>query len=268
MDIIQAIILAVVQGFTEFLPISSSGHLVVLPWIFNWEDPGLTFDVALHFGTLIAILIYFWNDIVNIFRSAFKKEKNSDTERRYSKKFLWILVVATIPGALAGFFFEDFAETIFRSPLLVAGTLITLGLFLYLVDRYCQKNKKIGEISWKEGLFIGFAQALAIIPGVSRSGSTITMGLFLGLNRVSAARFSFLLSAPIIFGASLLKAKEFFSGAIGVIEIIGIIVAAVSGYLAIAGLIKFVESASYKIFFWYRLGLGILLILFWILKQA
>jgi undecaprenyl-diphosphatase len=266
MEIFQSIVLAIVQGLTEFLPISSSGHLVVLPWIFNWKDPGLSFDVALHFGTLLAVLFYFRKDIIDIFCALFRVKQGNSSTNRYPKDFFWILLAATVPGALAGFLLESYAEELFRHPLLVASNLILLGLALYMADHYTQKNKDKLQINWKRGILIGLAQGLAIFPGVSRSGATITAGLFLGLDRVSSARFSFLLSAPIIFGASILKLGDLMEKGLGLPELVGIATAALSGYLAIAGLIKFVEKASYRIFFWYRLGLGLLIIFLWLAR--
>ena len=269
MDILQATILGIVQGITEFLPISSSGHLVLVPYFFGWEDPGLTFDVALHFGTLIAVVGYFWRDIVAI--SKFKiqnsklqiKNKNEKEPKKYPENMLNLLIVATIPGAFAGYYFNDYAETIFRHPLLIATTFSLFGFLLFLADKKSKKYRGSGEINRIDAIIIGLVQAVAIIPGVSRSGITITAGLFRGLDRKSAARFSFLLSVPIIFGATLFQAKDFFQSSIGAVEIVGIIAAAVSGYLAIAGLIKFIEKTSYKIFFWYRLVLALLIIGIW-----
>jgi undecaprenyl-diphosphatase len=268
MTLFQAIILGLVQGLGEFLPISSSGHLVIFPWLFNFPDPGLSFDVALHLGTLIAIALYFWKDFIEIFRVAFFPKFGSffPENNLYSKNIFWLLVIATIPGALFGLLFEKQAETIFRNPLLIAGTLTTAGLVLYLADRFAKHERDINEITKKDALLIGLSQAFAIIPGVSRAGATITSGLFLGLNRVSAARFSFLLSAPIIFGATIIKVPHLIKSGITSIEITAIFVAALSGYLAIAWLLKFVEKVSYKIFFWYRLLLAIMIILVWLIR--
>lgn len=260
----QSIILGLVQGLGEFLPISSSGHLVLTPWLLGFSDPGLSFDVALHAGTLIAVILYFWKDILEILKLGLGgKTRNLDREKSYNSKTLWFLVLATIPGVLVGLFFEQKAETVFRNPLLIALTLSLAGLFLYLADKYARRRKDLGNISGKDSFIIGLSQAVAIIPGVSRSGATITTGLLLGLDRVSAARFSFLLSAPIIFGATVLKFPDIFRGGFGLSEIIGMIVASVSGYLAIKYLIKFVERVSYRIFFWYRLALALVIIVFY-----
>lgn len=265
MDLMQAIVLGILQGIGEFLPISSSAHLILAPWLFKWQDPGLTFDVALHFGTLIAIVLYFGKDWVEILGSAFGIETFSRRGPRtpYPPGLLWLLVVATIPGAVAGFFLEHQAETVFRNPLLIAITLAVVGFLLYWADKRLSARKNLRKISFGDAVLIGVAQAFAIIPGVSRSGSTITAALFLGLDRVSAARFSFLMCTPIIFGACVLKAKVFFASAIGAPEIVGILIAAVTGYLAIAGLIRFVQEVSYKVFFWYRLALAIVVAAVW-----
>lgn len=258
MSITQAIVLGLIQGLTEFLPISSSGHLVLAPWFFNWTDPGLAFDVALHLGTLLAVIIYFFKDFIEILKEPFQKQKTDKIP------LLYLLIIATIPGSLTGYFLEEQAETIFRNPLIVATTLIIGGALLYLADYLTKKTKSLKKITTKNAIIIGLAQALAIVPGVSRSGATITAGLFLKFDRISAARFSFLLSAPIIFGATVAKFKDFWAAGIGTAEIVGIFCAALSGYVAIAGLIKFVQKVSYKIFFWYRLALAILIVIFWI----
>lgn len=275
MDILQTIILGLVQGVSEFLPISSSGHLVLTPWFFGWEDPGLSFDVALHLGTLIAVVTYFRKDIFQIGKSFFENKNlgrgvNNETKKikkksaltsKYRADFLWLVVVATIPGALSGYFFEDYAETVFRSPLVIAFMLAGVGFLIFWADRKKEHQKEISEINLKMAIFIGIAQALAIIPGTSRSGITIVAALLLGLKRVDAAKFSFLMSIPIIFGATVFKFKDFIDSGIGSPELLGILIAGISGFLAIAGLIKFVERVSYQLFFWYRLVLAIIIVL-------
>ena len=261
MTIFQATILGIVQGLGEFLPISSSAHLIIVPWLFKFPDPGLTFDVALHFGTLIAVVLYFWKDWLEIIALAFglKQTQDSDRTKNYSKNTLWLLVVATIPGAIFGFLFEKQAETIFRSPLLIAGTLTLAGLILYWLDRTGEKNRGFGKISYRDALLIGISQAIAVIPGISRSGATISTGLALKLDRLSAARFSFLMSAPIILGATILKFHDLLRN-FTVIEFAAVLSSAIFGLLAIAGLLKFVERVSYKVFFWYRLALSIIIV--------
>ena len=259
--VLQALFLGVIQGLSEFLPISSSGHLVLLPWVFDFPDPGLSFDVALHAGTLVAVLGYFWRDWCNIFRI-----RNDMSEYRALPNAIIFLVAATIPGAIAGLLFEKQAETIFRSPLLIASTLFIFGGVLLIADMRGKKARLLQEISLKDALVIGCAQALAIVPGVSRSGITITAGLFRGMTRASSARFSFLLSTPIIFAALLANVQSIASAGITAPFLVGVISSAISGYAAIFFLIRFVERASYRIFFWYRTALAVLIVFFFLFR--
>lgn len=269
MDLLQSITLGIVQGLGEFLPISSTAHLILVPFFTGWEDPGLAFDVAMHAGTLLAVVIYFWRDWMEIFEiflgkkifSNKNKAMSCSYESNYSKNILWLLVIGTIPGGLIGFFLEDLVDGILRSPYIIAFALSFFGLILYLVDKYASHKRELDKINIKDVLIVGLAQAAAIIPGVSRSGATITAGLALGLSRVSAARFSFLLSTPIIFGATLNQLPDLISNGMNSSVILGIIFSAISGYIAIKYLIKFVQNSSYKIFFWYRLALALMIIL-------
>ncbi len=267
MTIFQSIVLGLVQGITEALPISSSGHLILTRFFLGWADAGLSFDIALHFGTLLAIFLYFYKEWKIIFLDFLnfclrKKSKTTDLPEN-----LWLLlVVATIPGALAGFFLNDLAENAFRQPLLVAGSLCFFGFLLYLVDKKYSTRKRLRKINFKNALLIGLAQALAIIPGTSRSGITITAGRALGFNRSDAARFSFLMSAPIILGASLYELPKFLAGGFDFSQLIGIVVAALSGLMSIHWLLKFVQKTSYAVFFWYRLALALLIVAVWVLN--
>lgn len=260
-DIFQSAVLGLLQGIGEFLPVSSTAHLALAPYFFHWPDPGLSFDVALHLGTLIAVLSFFWKDWIMIFESVFKNQVQS-----YGKNTLWLIVIATIPGVLAGYFLENEAETFFRHPLLIASMLFFAGLILYLADKGGRKEIKMDGINLRRSLVIGLAQAVAIIPGVSRAGATITAGLFEGLDRKSAARFSFLLSTPIIFGAVVLKLPYLVACGLNAKIILGVVTSAISGYLAIKYLIKFVENSSYKIFFWYRFVLATIIVCFYLFK--
>lgn len=266
MDIFQSIILGIVQGLGEFLPISSTAHLVLAPYFFNWFDPGLAFDVALHVGTLIAVVAFFWRDWLEIFAKVLTSKRQMSNVNVYNKNLLWLLATASVPGAIFGFFLDDYAEKIFRNPLLIAGTLSAVGLILYLVDKYAKHKKDINHMSWKDAIIIGLSQAVAIIPGVSRSGATITAGLSLGLSREQAARFSFLLSTPIIFGAAILKVPQLFENGITLPITLGIIAAAVSGYLAIKYMLRFIQRVGYAPFFWYRLVLAGAIVTFYFLK--
>lgn len=262
MDIFQSIILGIVQGMGEFLPISSTAHLILAPYFFNWSDPGLSFDVALHVGTLVAVVAFFWRDWLEIFSAASNNIFHTNYKleaKSYPASLLWLLVIASVPGAIFGFFLDDYAEHAFRNPLLIAFTLSFVGLILYLVDKYAKHNKDIKNISIKDAILIGFSQAVAIIPGVSRSGATMTTGLALGLSREQAARFSFLLSTPIIFGAAIFKIPELFAVGITMPILIGILAAALSGYLAIKYMLKFIQKVGYAPFFWYRLALALVI---------
>jgi undecaprenyl-diphosphatase len=223
LDILQAVILGLVQGLGEFLPISSSAHLVLVPWLFNWEDPGLTFDIALHIGTLVAVAIYFWRDWLQLITKGV-----TDARSREGRLF-WYLVLATIPGAMIGLF------------------LIMLGIVLYWVDRKSAKKIEAENISLKTSFLIGLSQALAIIPGVSRSGITMTTGLFLGLTREGAARFSFLLSAPIIFGAAIVKLPHIIANPAVITTnfIVGMVVSFVSGIASIGLLLRYLQTKTF-----------------------
>lgn len=263
-DIFQTIFLGIVQGASEFLPISSSGHLIIIPRFFGWEEAGLYFDVSLHFGTLLAVLGYFWRDWMDIFQLAFcrKELSDRDNENGYSRKTLWILAIATIPGVLAGFFLEELVETLFRHQLFVAFNLFFWGAVLFFADKYSLRKRKFQKIGFVDGILIGLSQALAIIPGISRSGITITAGLARGLGRVEAARFSFLMMAPIVFGASLLKIGDFVSH-FNVSILLGIVFSAASGMVAIKFLLEFVRKVNYQIFFWYRTMVAVIIVFFY-----
>ena len=256
MSTLQAAILGLVQGLGEFLPISSSAHLVLIPWLFKWNDPGLTFDIALHIGTLIAVAIYFWKDWLKLITKGLTDVRSTEG------KLFWYLVAATIPGAVVGFLLEKKAETIFREPVLIATMLILLGVLLYWADRRGVKHIEMNHITFRTSLFIGLSQALAIIPGVSRSGITMTMGLLMGLTREGAARFSFLLAAPIIFGAALVKLPFLVSNPsiLTINFIIGILVSFVIGILSIGFLLRYVQTNNFLPFAWYRFILGSLVI--------
>ena len=248
----QAVVMGIVQGLGEFLPISSSAHLVLVPWLFRWHDPGLTFDIALHIGTLIAVILYFWRDWVNLIRGAFQGTRTTEG------RLFWYLVLATIPGALIGLLLEEKAETVFRNPILIATMLILLGVILYWADRRGRKRTDVRRITLGQSLLIGISQALAIIPGVSRSGITMTTGLISGLTREGAARFSFLLSAPVILGAGLIKMPEIVAHPemVNAPFIIGMVVSALSGVASIGFLLKYVQKKNFLPFVWYRFLLG------------
>ena len=260
MTVFQAVILGLVQGLAEFLPISSSAHLVLTPWVFGWSDPGLAFDVALHVGTLVAVLWYFRGEWVKLTQSAIGilRTRRADTEEK--RRFLY-LVVATVPAAIGGVLLEEYAETTFRSPALMAVTLMVMGVVLWAVDRYAARDRPLASLTLRDAFIIGLAQVLALVPGVSRSGSTMTAGRALKLDRQSAAVFSFLMSMPVTAAAALLKVPDLLrTEGITPTLIAGVISAGVSSWLAIAVLLRYISRHSFGVFAVYRLALGALIL--------
>ena len=257
MNVFQAVVLGVLQGLTEFLPVSSSAHLTLAPWVFGWRDPGLAFDVALHLGTLVAVLWYFnqeWRNLAVALVRLLQARRADDEEARR----VIYLVIATIPGAVAGLLLQKQAESTFRDPRLIASALVVMGVILWLVDRIAVRDRPLASMRWRDALLIGLGQMFAIIPGVSRSGSTITAGRALRFSREGSAVFSFLMSAPIIFAAVVLEGPDAvresgFSAPL----VIGVLASAISGWLAIAVLLRFVARHSYGVFAAYRLVLGL-----------
>jgi undecaprenyl-diphosphatase len=256
MTVFQAVVLGVLQGLAEFLPISSSAHLALAPWAFRWEEPGLAFDVALHVGTLAAVLWYFRRDWIALARAAVASLR----ERRLAGedgRRLGLLVVGTVPGAAIGYAFEHQAESVFRAPELTASALIVMGVILWVVDRRAGRARSLGSMRWRDAVLIGLAQACAIVPGVSRSGATITAGRALGFDRGGAATFSFLMSMPITAAAAALKAPQALSAPDLTPVLVGMVAAALSGWLAITVLLRFVQTRGLGIFAVYRVILGL-----------
>lgn len=263
MSLFEAMVLGCVQGLTEFLPVSSSAHLILMPWLLSWPDGGLAFDVGLHWGTLIGVVAYFWKDVQKLTSGALQFLQGS---RTWEAKLPWALALATVPGAVVGFFLEKTVESTFRQPWLIAGTLSMMGLVLFFCERFFPHERKMDSLRWSEILGIGLAQALAIVPGVSRSGATISAGLALGLARSEAARFSFLLSIPIIFGAGLLKLPEMGALANTKEFWVGCMSAAASGYMAIGFLLRYVQTKTYTPFLIYRLGMSVVIVLVYLIR--
>ncbi|HET7840107.1 MAG TPA: undecaprenyl-diphosphatase UppP [Terriglobia bacterium] len=273
MPLYQAVVLAIVQGLTEFLPISSTAHLTLFPWLFGWEDPGLTFDVALHAGTLVAVFVYFWKMWVDMLLAVAGIGGSDPAKVRQERTLFWYLVIGTIPGGIAGWLFENAAETRLRSPFIIAAALIVVGLLMWWGDHLTSNSRGLQEINLRDAAMVGISQAFAVIPGVSRSGSTMTSGLFCGMKRETAARFSFLLSTPIIAGAALKKGLEMYHEgippALRIPLIVGVIVSAIVGYVVIAALMRYLERRTFKIFVVYRLALGVIVLLLgWGLRHA
>jgi undecaprenyl-diphosphatase len=281
MLILQALVLGLVQGLTEFIPISSSAHLIIVPWLFGWNDPALTslsFDVALHLGTLVALLVFFAADWVRLIKagviSLVQRRIGDDPDR----KLAWLLVIGCIPGGIAGVLGESKIDALFHQPgvpikpeamIIMAVIIALLALLLFVVEQLARHEREMSAITLKDAVLIGLAQALAIFPGVSRSGSTITAGMALNLKREAAARFSFLLSAPIIAGAGLKSAWDMFgqyragtgfASSELILFPVGAIAAAISGYFCIQLLLRYLQTHSTKPFVYYRWGLAILVV--------
>lgn len=260
MTLFQSFVLGLLQGLAEFLPISSSAHLALAPWLFGWPEPGLAFDVALHVGTLVAVLGYFRAEWARLARAAWHVATTFRIESAEEKRALYI-VIATIPGVIAGVLLQKQAEQAFRAPSLIAEALIVVGLVLWLVDKFVPRTRPLGELRAVDALIIGCAQAFAVVPGVSRSGATITAGRALKLDREAAATFSFLMSAPIIAGAAAFEGRHLIHTPLfGMPMVVGVLTSAVSGWFAIAALLRFVTHRSYGIFAWYRFVLGAVVI--------
>jgi undecaprenyl-diphosphatase len=260
MNPLHAAVLGAVQGFAEVLPISSSAHLILIPWLLKWPESGLTFDVALHLGTFLALSLYFWRDIIEMVVSFF----DAIASRRLNtpaRRLPFLIIAATVPAAVIGKLFEHQVEAVFRSnPLLIASFLVLFGLLLGVVDYLGRKRLVLDEIKPASALTIGLMQCLALIPGVSRSGITITAGLMLGFTRESAARFSFLMSLPIVAGAALLKTVHLFKHGIPVGEVlpmlVGIGTSTVTGYISVVFLLRLVQKQTLSLFVWYRVIVG------------
>ena len=271
MSVAQAIVLGIVQGLSEFLPISSSAHLILVPWLFGWQDPGLAFDVALHWGTLVAVVVVFWRDWIRLIRagafSMLERGIGADPDRR----LFWALVVSSIPAAVVGKLFNEWAEETLRAPLLIAGTMSVMGVLLWVADKYGRKSRTESDMRLPEAVGIGVAQALALVPGVSRSGSTISVGLAYGFTRDAIARFSFLMSTPIIFGAGVLKfpkmLREMHAGTsqVGYAELAaGLLASAVVGVIVIRWLLAWLRTRTYDVFVVYRLLVAVLIVVLWL----
>lgn len=259
--ILQSIFLGIVQGLTELLPISSSAHLTIIPWIFNWNGLSDSFDVALHFGTLLAIGLYFFKDWLELIKGGYKLvvKKEKSTQGR----MFWYIVVATIPGGIIGFLLDHFLEDALKKPLIIAFALIIMGIILYVVDKKCASKIKYSKMGPKETFLIGLSQALAFIPGVSRSGITMTTARLLKVTRQAAARYSFMLSAPIVLAATIFKLSSFdFSLAF----FLGVLASFITGFLVIKFLLKYLQKGSFKVFAVYRVVFGLLIVLIYIIK--
>lgn len=285
MNLLQGVVLGVVQGLTEFLPVSSTAHLILVPWFMRWDDPGLTFDVALHLGTFLAVAWYFSADIQKLFGAWLESLRKPNLAGDPMQRLAWFVLVGCVPAALAGVVLEKKIATTFRSPLIIAGTMIGVALLLGLAEIVSRKARDLKQMSWTDAVVVGVAQIGALVPGTSRSGSTITAGMLMGLNREAAARFSFLLGVPIIFGSCLFKAKGYvkaFAASVpnlhgqAMLEALGahvahspnalpflagVVASTVVGYVSIRFLMAFLQRRSMWVFVAYRVALGSLILL-------
>ncbi|MDI9613743.1 MAG: undecaprenyl-diphosphate phosphatase [Acidobacteriota bacterium] len=270
MEILSAIVLGIIQGLTEFLPISSSAHLILVPWFFGWEPGGLVFDVALHVGTALAVLAFFARDWIRLAREVVLGLKERAPLGNADRKLAWLLVVGTIPAMIAGFCLEEVVESRLRSPLVTVFTLAGLALLLWVAERRGRQDRSMESYSWGDAVWIGIGQAIALVPGVSRSGITMTTALLRHSDRVSAARFSFLLSTPVIAGAGFLQAYRLLAsgdGGAGLewpVLLAGMVAAAVTGFLCIRFLLRYLVRNSFTPFVIYRLVLAAVVLAFYL----
>lgn len=255
----QAVVLGLVQGLGEFLPISSSAHLIITPWIFGWNEgvaDTLTFDVALHVGTLLALIGFFWRDWIDLLMSAHKPSSPNG-------RLFWMIVIASVPAGIIGLLLDELADNTFRSPWVIVFTLSIMGVLLWWIDKQQPQERDLSAVGPREATLIGFAQALALIPGVSRSGATMTMGRWLKLDRQTAARFSFLMSMPITAGVGLLKARDIMDVPSDQLSamVVGMLVAALTGAVCIKFLLDYLRRASFAVFAIYRIFLAVVILI-------
>jgi undecaprenyl-diphosphatase len=263
MSVLQAIVLGLIQAATEFLPVSSSGHLILVPRLLGWPDQGLAFDEAVHVGTLAATVLYFRREVAAM-TSGFLASLSRPREIPAAGRLAWLLALGTVPAAVAALLLEDWVATVARNPTLIAGTLIGYGLLLGIADRIGRFERGIETVGWRDALLIGCAQALALVPGTSRSGITITAALLLGLDRTSAARFAFLLSIPVGLLVAAHDLVRVAGGGVAPRDLpavgTALLVSAAAAYLVIAGLLAWVRRQTLMIFVAYRLALGLLIL--------
>jgi undecaprenyl-diphosphatase len=269
MSIYQAIILGFIQGITEFLPVSSSAHLLLTRWFLGWPDVDISFDVALHVGTLISILWYFRVKIFSLFKGFINSIKERNFQGDPYKKLSWLFILSSIPPGIAGVFFEDFITNYLRCPLISAFGLILVGALLFYVEKRQAGKRKLEDSNIKDALFIGIAETLALSPGVSRSGITITAGLFRGLAREGATEFSFLMAIPVIGGGAFFQALHLLKDGTEIINsafILGLITSIIAGYISIKFLLYYLQKGNFYPFVYYRWLLGIVIIIFYFLN--
>lgn len=265
-SVFQALILGIVQGVTEFIPISSSGHLVLVPWLLDWHNPGLAFDAMLHLGTLFAVGVFFWRDLAELMIGAALSIKERSLGDEPRRKIAWLIMLGTLPATVVGFALGDFFEVLFASPMWVGVLLVTTGVLLMVSEKLSRRNLEVHEMTWLDAIIVGLGQAVAIAPGISRSGATISYGLWRGLRREDAARYSFLLAVPIILGAGAFKVKDLWGTPLfsnsPLILCTGFLSATVSGFLSIKFLLGYLRKRSLYPFAIYCWAMGLASTLF------
>jgi undecaprenyl-diphosphatase len=267
MNITQALILGIIQGLTELLPISSSAHLAIIPWLFNWTNSESFkiafegFDVALHFGTLLAIAIFFFKDWVELIKGGYNQVIKK--KKTFEGKMFWYLVIATIPGGIIGFILDKFIGDKLETPIIIGIALIIMGIILYEADKKSKSNIKYEQMNLKQTFLIGLSQCLAFIPGVSRSGITMTTGRIMGIEREAVAKYSFLLSTPIVFAATVLKFKDF---VFSIPFFIGVFTSFIVGIFVIKFLLEYLKKGSFKVFAIYRIIVGVAVIVIYLIR--
>jgi undecaprenyl-diphosphatase len=272
--ILQALVMGIVQGLTEFLPVSSSGHLVVVPFLFGWDDVflnSLAFSVMLHLGTLVALLAYFREDWARLIPAGFAALRDRSFRGDADRRLAWLLVASTVPAALVGLLFNDLIEDQFRHVGLVVVMLVVGGVILFVADRVGRRSRAIADITFPVAIGIGAAQALALIPGISRSGISISAGRLAGLDREAAARFAFLMATPITAGAIIFEARRLLTGEAGVAVsleplVVGMLAALLSGLAAIHFMLRYLRTRSLDVFVWYRLVLAAVVLVVWLAR--
>jgi undecaprenyl-diphosphatase len=274
MEIFFAAILGIIQGITEFLPISSSAHLILMPWFFGWDPNGLNFDVSVHLGTTVAVLAFFWKDWIQLARETWAGLKERKPFGNHYRRLAWLLFIGTLPAAVVGILFEDIIEARLRSPVITVFTLVGFGALLLIAERRSRRHREISGYTWADSLWIGFSQAIALIPGVSRSGITITAAMFRNSTRTSAARFSFLLLTPITIGATVLRAWELLSS-LGqpldssmsvqwAVLCTGVVSASVTGFFCIRFFLRYLQTKSFVPFVIYRFLLAAIVLIYYL----
>lgn len=270
-EVVAAGFLGILQGLTEFLPVSSSAHLILVPWVFGWTPEGIAFDVALHVGTAAAVLAYFWKEWLLLITEAIRGIFAGDPFGNEHRRLAWYLVAGTVPAVIAGLAFEHVVEQVLRSPLVTVVTLTFFGLLLHAAEKRGKQTRSIGDFTLSDSIWVGLSQAVALVPGVSRSGITITTALFRGADRASAARFSFLLSTPVIVGAGLLETARLLRGAgsgtagpTWTVMVVGTVAASVTGFLCIRYFLRYLQTRTLLPFVVYRWALAIVVLIFYL----